>query len=181
VDGPGGRRRRRRLDGGRGRLRRHRRAREPILHHRHLRRPLNDCDGLWDEDFGYVDPSASLGDLTGVPETLTYAWLFPEGDEDVWVFYAEDLAFSLFDLEIALYDVPLHSDWALDLYRVDDASGGNPVLVDSADDLGEGGNELINYGGSNVLDNSSWYQVVVRGVGAQCSSPYTLQILVGTW
>jgi len=153
------------------------------------------CDGLDNDCNGTVDdilpPDAwepndlvapSLGDLTDVPETLLYGYLHPATDVDRFRFYVEDEALGYFDIEVWLYGVPFDADYALDLYWVEDDDGEDQGLVDQADETGLGGYELINYGGFPVLDDTGWYEVVVRSVsGSGCTWPYTIQILVGGW
>ena len=78
--------------------------------------------------------------------------------------------------------MPSGSDYAIELWMVEDADGDYVGLVASADEESDGGEELVNYGGSTGFDDSGWYEAVVTSSdGADCDSPYTLQILVGSW
>jgi len=148
----------------------------------------NDCDGAVDEE---PPPDAwepndvvanSLGELTDEPETLLFGYLHPATDEDRFRFYVYDESLGYFDVEVWLYGVPADADYALELYWVADDDGVNQGLVDEADETGLGGYELINYGGFPGLDDTGWYEVVVRSTsGSGCTWPYTIQILVGGW
>jgi hypothetical protein len=148
----------------------------------------NDCDGTVDEEpppdtWEPNDVVATpLGDLTDEPETLLYGYLHPATDEDRFRFYVYDKFFGYFDVEVWLYGVPPDADYALELYWVADDDGVPHGLVDEADEFGLGGYELINYGGFPGLDDTGWYEAVVRSTsGSGCVWPYTVQILVGGW
>ena len=148
----------------------------------------DDCDDLVDEDFDRDsfepndDEGYALGEIADESDELMLAWLWPEGDEDRYLFYVEDGDWSWFDIELWLYDVPSGSDYAIELWMVEDADGDYVGLVASADEESDGGEELVNYGGSTGFDDSGWYEAVVRGEGSgDCGSPYTLQILAGSW
>lgn len=147
-----------------------------------------DCDEAADEEFDQdpFEPNDSsgvdVGDLETEGEVLIVAWLWPEGDEDRYLFYVEDGDWDWFDIELWLYDVPGGADYALELELVADMDGDPGGVVDRADEEGSGGEELINYGGEYGFDDSGWYEAVVRGEGSgDCGSPYTLQILAGSW
>jgi hypothetical protein len=133
-----------------------------------------DCDG--DTDEGSVsDGDLSLGDLGDEGEAFGSAYLFPEGDEDRHRFSVSDGNLSWFDVEIWLYQVPAEADLVIELVH-------EGKRVGRADDNGAGGFEFINYGGGSGSDDSGDYEVVVSSAdGASCSSPYLLQVLVGTW
>lgn len=148
----------------------------------------NDCDDRVDEDFDRDDyepnddVGVNLGALAEEESELLLAWLWPESDQDRYLFYVEDGDWSWFDIELWLYDVPEGADYALELWLVEDADGDYAGIVDSADEEADGGEELVNYGGSTGFDDSGWYEAVVRSNdGAACDSAYTLQILVGSW
>lgn len=147
-----------------------------------------DCDDEVDEDFDRDeyepndDSGVNLGTLAEDESALMLAWLWPEADQDRYRFYVEDGDWSWFDIELWLYDVPEGADYALELWQVEDADGDYVGLVDSADDEADGGEELVNYGGSSGFDDSGWYEAVVRSNdGAACDVAYTLQVLVGSW
>ncbi|HJN76843.1 MAG TPA: putative metal-binding motif-containing protein [Myxococcota bacterium] len=141
-----------------------------------------DCDGIIDEGAVPDSDDDDLGDLTDTYETLLLPWLHPDGDEDHFVFYVEDGAWSWFDVEVWLYQVPEEGDYAVDLFWLEDSDGEYRGLVASSDDNGFGGFEFLNHGGSTGSDDSGWYEITVRSVdGSSCAHPYQLQILVGSW
>ena len=142
-----------------------------------------DCDGLVDED---VDGDAGewemLGDLSEQDELLLTPFLFPSTDTDAFEFYVDDPLTGYFDIEIWLYQVPVDADYRLSLYWIEDASGANRGLVETADAALWGGIETINYGGLGGRDDSGWYRVEVDSFeGASCEAPYHLQWLIGGW
>jgi hypothetical protein len=56
------------------------------------------------------------------------------------------------------------------------------VELDRVDQRGAGDFEVLDYGGGSGSDDTGWYTAVVRSVdGASCSSPYQLQVVVGSW
>ncbi len=148
----------------------------------------NDCDDDIDEDFDRdsyepndVDPY-DLGVMKDESDAVMVAWIFPDDDDDRYLFYVEDGDWSWFDIELWLYDVPADADYALELRLVEDVDGDNVGIVDAADEHADGGEELINYGGSYGFDDSGWYEARVYSTdGSSCDAPYTLQILVGSW
>lgn len=148
----------------------------------------NDCDDDVDEDFdrdSYEpndDDPYEIGVMKDESDAVMIAWLFPDDDDDRFLFYVEDGDWSWFDIELWLYDVPPDADYALELRQVEDADGDYIGLVDSADEESDGGEELINYGGSYGFDDTGWYEARVYSTdGSSCDDPYTLQILVGSW
>jgi len=142
----------------------------------------DDCDGSIDNGAVPDTDDDDLGDLTDEYETLLTPWLHPDGDEDRFVFYVEDGAWSSFDVEVWLYQVPEEADYTLELFWIEDDDGAYRGLVESSDVHGYGGFEVVNHGGSAGRDDSGWYELVVRSVdGSSCAVPYQLQILVGGW
>jgi len=148
----------------------------------------DDCDGSIDEGFDSDDyepndvDGYNLGDMGTEGDEVLLSWLWPQTDEDRFLFYVEDGDWSWFDIEIWLYDVPEHADYGMELRLVEDIDGDYIGVVGSADESSDGGDELVEYGGSTGFDDSGWYEVVVYSTdGASCDAPYTLQVLVGSW
>lgn len=143
----------------------------------------NDCDGAVDEDVnGDEGEYQNIGNLTDEDEFFLYPTLFPQSDIDTFDFYVEDTVTGWFDIEVWLYQVPEDADYSLELYWVEDASGDDRGLVQTADATGWGGIETINYGGVTGRDDSGWYRVVIQSNGgASCVAPYQLQFLIGGW
>ena len=133
-----------------------------------------DCDGAVDE--GTVsDRDVDWGVLPEETEQIETAYLFPEGDEDAYTFYVTDGTFSWFDIELWLYQVPVGADLELALYK-------DGVELASVDERGPGEFEWLDYGGTSGADDTGWYTAVVRSVqGVSCSSPYQLQLVLGSW
>ena len=133
-----------------------------------------DCDNEVDE--GTVpDSDVDWGVLEDEEALTESAYLFPEDDEDAFTFYVEDGVFSWFDVELWLYQVPSEADLSLALYK-------DGVELDRVDQRGAGDFEVLDYGGGSGSDDTGWYTAVVRSVdGASCSSPYQLQVVVGSW
>ncbi len=144
-----------------------------------------DCDGVVDggaqpDPFEPNDMDASwLGDFGEEGETVVLGALFPTGDVDVYAFAVTDGDFSRFDLEAWVMDVPRGVDLALELSWV--ATTGGERVVATADDLGDGGDELLAWGGSAGTDDSGVYVLRVTGQGADCGQRYLLHLLVGSW
>jgi len=143
----------------------------------------NDCDGDIDEDVNGDDGEyQNIGNLTDEEEFFLYPTLFPHTDVDTFDFYVEDTVTGWFDIEVWLYQVPDDADYWLEMYWVEDSSGDDRGLVQTADANGVGGFEVINYGGVTGRDDSGWYRIVIQSQsGASCSSPYQLQFLIGGW
>ena len=148
----------------------------------------SDCDGRVDEDFD-GDPyepndvdGYDVGSLGDEGEALLYGYLDDEDDEDRFLFHVEDPSFGWFSVETWLYSVPTDADYALELVWIEDADGDYRGTVATADDDGDGGEEVIDHPGTTGVDDSGWYEIAVRSSGgSSCRSPYTLQILVGGW
>ena len=141
-----------------------------------------DCDGVIDDGVVPDLDDEDLGDLTDSYETVLTPWLHPDGDEDRFVFYVEDGAWSWFDVEAWLYQVPAEADYSLELVWIEDTEGNYRGVVASSDEGGFGDFEVVNHGGSVGTDDSGWYELAVRSVdGSSCAAPYQLQILVGSW
>ena len=147
-----------------------------------------DCDGEIDEDFDADDQEPNdeepweVGDMGTEGEELLYGYLFPEGDEDRFSFYVEDGNWDWFSVELWLYGVPEDADYELELIWTEDADGDYRGSILTVDEAGEGGEELLNHEGSYGADDTGWYEAIVRSSGGSgCHSPYTLQILVGSW
>jgi len=141
----------------------------------------NDCDGVPDQGSLVDEPMPDLGDVTNKSETQILPYLFPNGDEDVIRFFVKDETFGYFDVEVWAYEVPKDVDVKLALYWVEDPNGKDQGLVVQADDLGPGGMEFINHGGSIGPDDGGWYEAVVSATsGSSCSSPIQIQLAIGT-
>ncbi len=151
----------------------------------------NDCDGSVDEDFDGDDYEPNdqsaffLGRMEDGDEFLVFGYLFPgspDPDVDRYQVFVTDSDWSWFSLEAWLYGVPDDADYALELIWVEDLDGIGHGTVDSADDEGLGGYEVVDFGGLAGGDDSGTYEVVVSSVsGSDCSAPYTLQVLLGGW
>ena len=138
----------------------------------------NDCDDSVDDDvapdaFEVNDPDgSSLGEVTGDDATAT-AYLFPEGDEDVFRFYVEDSVWDWFGISLDL-TVPGGVDMVMELYLETD---GGPELLATIDDGGVGRDESGSYDGSAGGEDSGWYIVRLHATGgARCDTPYSLLI-----
>jgi hypothetical protein len=148
----------------------------------------NDCDGQTDEDFAADeyepndDEGLYLGQLEDEEQELVFAYLHPETDVDRFQFWVDDSAWSWFSLEAWLYAVPDDADYSLELIWVEDLEGEWRGTVASADETGQGGVEVVDWGGDTFYEDGGLYEVVVRSTsGSGCSAPYQLQIISGGW
>ena len=134
----------------------------------------DDCDGAVDEHT-VSDGDQDWGTLEHETEHTGTAFLFPDEDVDTVTFYVEDGAWNWFNVEVWLYQVPQGADLGLSLYK-------DGVWVMDVDERGPGDFEKLNYGGESGADDSGWYTAEVWSAdGASCSSPYQLQVVVGSW
>ncbi|MFZ5480927.1 MAG: MopE-related protein [Myxococcota bacterium] len=147
-----------------------------------------DCDGEVDEDFDgdAWEPNdraaVYLGEATDEEPVLVSGYVFGEDDADGFSVYVYDSSWSWFSLEAWLYGVPEDADYALQIVWAEDADGLYQGTVAVADDAGEGGSEVADWGGYAGEDNSGVYEIwVTSSGGATCETAYTLEILVGGW
>ncbi|MFZ5477997.1 MAG: hypothetical protein ACOZNI_14580 [Myxococcota bacterium] len=140
-----------------------------------------DCDGYLDEDFvgddfeeNDADGGSDLGELTDAEE-VAIAYLNPEEDVDVFLFYVYDSYWDWFGV-LGDLEVPGGVDLVMELHFYPD-DGNEWEEVMTVDDGGEGRDELLEWGGSGTDDNSGWYAILVWSAsGYSCESAYTLQI-----
>jgi len=146
----------------------------------------NDCDGWINDDVTASDlyetwTSApyDLGDLTAAYHNF-FVYAQHEGDEDRFIFYVEDVEdveADEFYIEVYVQFVPPAVDLSLTLYLRDGVQGQN-LLLDTIDDEPTGGDETIIFQGTDGLDESGTYELVVNAEdGYDCLTPYS--ILVG--
>ena len=145
----------------------------------------NDCDGRTNDDVTATDMYETwtsaphdLGSLTGSYDTY-FVYAQHEGDEDRYLFFVEDVAdveADEFYIEIYAEFIPATVDLSLTLY-LDDGVQGQNVLLDTADDEPDGGNEAIIYDGTNFMDESGTYELIVNAEsGYDCDTPYPILI-----
>ena len=92
-------------------------------------------------------------------------------------FEVVDVPFGWFGVDLELTLVPGNVDLALELELIQDSDGAYVGGVDWADQAGDGGNEVLSYGGIPGLDDGGIYEAIVEPVsGFDCATPYTLII-----
>lgn len=148
----------------------------------------DDCDGEVDEAFDgdesepNDDDATDLGDLEEESHRLVFGYIFEEADVDRFQVRVVDDDWTWFSLEAWLYGVPADADYAIEIRWVLDGDGVDRGIVASADENGDGGYEVADWGGDPTEDVSGLYEVsVLSRRGAGCASPYTLELILGEW
>ena len=145
----------------------------------------NDCDGRINDDVTasdmletYSSDPYDLGDLTATYRIL-FAYAQFDGDEDRYILEVDDVEDSGVDeffVEAYVDFVPATVDLSLTLSLLDGVQGKN-MWLDTVNDEGAGGDEIVNFEGTMDVDESGTYELVVSAEsGYDCAAPYTLTI-----
>lgn len=143
----------------------------------------NDCDFFIDEDAAQDNYEPNdinaydigyyvAGDYYEIEGVMN-----PTGDTDIFEFYIEDGDWDWFGIEVDLHAIDLNTDFALELWIIEDAEGRTNELLFSSNSGGSGLGESGSYGGSWLDDNSGRYKIIVTAVsGHSCNSVYTVDL-----
>ena len=111
-----------------------------------------------------------------------FGYIFEDTDVDRFQVRVVDEDWTWFSLEAWLYGVPADADYALEIRWVEDGDGVDRGVVASADETGDGGYEVADWGGDAVEEVSGLYEVSVRSLGGSgCAAPYTLELILAEW
>ncbi len=148
----------------------------------------DDCDGQVDDAFAgdawepNDEQASDLGTLAEEEHRLVLGYLFGEDDVDRYEVEVIDDDWTWFSLEAWIYGVPEDADYALEIWWVEDESGQDRGMVASADEVGDGGYEVADWGGDVWEDVSGSYEIRVLSTrGAGCRAPYELELILGEW
>ena len=146
----------------------------------------NNCNDQIDEDFAgdsYEPNDAEahwLGDLGG-QQLVIQPFIFPETDNDRFIFYAEDGFWPGFGVGVYVTGVSSSMDVVIDLIFHGEQINSQSQHIASSNEEGLGGSEEIEYGGgwfsSIFSSDTGWYEVKIRSRHeSSCSQSYTLTI-----
>jgi hypothetical protein len=146
----------------------------------------NNCNDEIDEDWvgDSYEPNDEeahwLGDL-GNQETIIQPYIYPETDNDRFVFYAEDGFWPGFGVGVYVTGVSSTMDVVIELVFHGPQINTQTQLISTSNENGLGGSEEIEYGGgwfsSIFSSDTGWYEVKIRSRHeSSCTQGYTLTI-----
>ena len=153
---------------------------------------VDDCDGVDNNCNGTIDESAIgglyepndtpwngyyLGDYSAGDYTEVQGLISSTNDVDIYEFYVEDGWFDDFAIDFELHALGIQTDFAIELWLVENDSGQTEQLLVSANNLTSGGLERGDFEGDWLTDDSGYYEFRISAMSGQdCNAHYRLDI-----
>ena len=143
----------------------------------------NNCDGQIDEDLT-VDPNepnnqsgTDLGDYFEDDSVFLSGAINDDEDLDRYQLYISDPIGGWFHIDVFVETESTTTDFAVELWLVEDSFGNPPKMLSVVDDSGLGMGESISYNGVPLVDDAGVYEVIVYSTsGSGCDSAYDVEI-----
>lgn len=153
---------------------------------------VDDCDGVDNNCNGTIDESAIgglyepndtpwngyyLGDYSAGDYTEVQGLISSTNDVDIYEFYVEDGWFDDFAIDFELHALGIQTDFAIELWLIENDSGQTEQLLVSANNLTSGGLERGDFEGDWLTDDSGYYEFRISALSGQnCNAHYRLDI-----
>ena len=153
---------------------------------------VDDCDGVDNNCNGTIDESAIgglyepndtpwngyyLGDYSAGDYTEVQGLISSTNDVDIYEFHVGDGWFDDFAIDFELHALGIQTDFAIELWLIENDSGQTEQLLVSANNLTSGGLERGDFEGDWLTDDSGYYEFRISALSGQdCNAHYRLDI-----